>query len=264
MRDVRSVDQRLTEAAPVDLTAAHEQFARGMRELADALYAAFPVRLHPRCEPYREYTDPRGLMRGSIAAYTGDALDWVIDSWIGSPATGFSNHHLTIWLPPSVRVPHLAFAIGTIPHMFCFVDLVPRADLWVDTEQLDRYHAAFNDVHMAAAADPRFEPFVSREPYIRGAISPIGLCKTCDPTPDNIDHVLGLFRRFLDTWIGWVNDAPPVPEAERGALAARDALVRRTICERDPANIVAEKVLGARVTRELVSLLAGIGKDDPR
>lgn len=262
MSDIRSVDERLTEAAPIDLTAAHQQFARGMRELADTLYAAFPVRKHPCSSPFAEYSDPGGLMRGSLAAYTSDALDWVVDSWIGSPSTGFSNHHLTVWLPPTIDVPHLALAIGTIPQVFVFCDLVPRGDLWVDTAQLDRYHATFNERFMRIAADERFAPFISRDAYIRQAASPIALCQTCDVRPDAISEILALFRETLDTWIGWVKDAEPLPEHRWGPLGKRDRQVRHTIAQRDPANVVAEKVLGKEMTDRLVAVLSGAARQE--
>ena len=53
-------------------------------------------------------------MVGSIEAFSGPELDWVVQSWWGNPAAGFTNHHLTIWMPPTSRVPHLGMAIGTI------------------------------------------------------------------------------------------------------------------------------------------------------
>jgi hypothetical protein len=250
MIDVRSVDERLSTAR-VDLRNAHEQMNIGMRALGHRLRAAFNVTQDPASIP----AYGQGPMRGELSVYTGEPLDWVVDSWIGSPERGFSNHHLTIWLSPQVRVPHLGFAIGTIPELFVFADLVPRSDLWTNPEELDRYHAAFNELFLEVTADPRFAPFVSKEPYIRQAISPIGLCKTAAVTEENVQHVLAIFRKMLDRWIVWVKEAHPVPEAERAALGARDAFVRRTICERDPANIVAEKVLGPEMTRTLVNVL---------
>lgn len=258
MKDIRSVDERLTTGAPVDLSRAHDRIARGMQRLSAKLSAAFPMTPHPMAAPFARYASPDERMRGELRASTGEPLEWVIDSWVGSPAQGFTNHHLTIWLSDRVNVPHLAFAMGTIPELFVFCDLVPRSDLWTDVETLDRYHATFNDLRLKVSADARFSPFVSKEVYIRQAISPIGLCEVAAATDENIDLALSYFDQFMDRWIPWVKEATPVPEAQRAALGARDRLVRRTIVERDPANVVVEKVFGAELTHALVRVLGRI------
>ncbi len=259
--DVRSVAERLAQSAPVDVSRVHETIQRYMRGLAERLYAAFPVTPHPLAAPFASYASADGNMSGNLRAFTGAQLDWVIDSSIGSTKFGFCNHHLTIWLPPSLKVPHLAFAIGTIPQLFVFCDLVPRADLWVDTESLDRYHARFNQRRLDVAADARFSPFVSKEIYIRGALSPVGLCLQAEVTDTNLALAFEWCQQTLTQWIEWVKAAPLVPEAERAALAARDRLVRDTICLRDPANVVAERVLGVEMTERLVNVLRGVGRE---
>lgn len=255
MTDLRSVADRLTAAgARPDHGGAHRLILDRKRALADRLYDAFAVTRHPSSASCQRYGQPDGL-RGSLAAYTGAELDWVIDSWIAEPERGFSNHHLTAWLPPTVAVPHLGLAIGTIPELFFYLDLIPRADPWVDTGALDRYHAVYNNRRLEVTADPRFAPFVSREVYIRGALSPVGLCVTAAPTEANIHYCMDLAAETVERWIGWVKDAPPVPPADRAALAARDRFVRRTICERDPANVIAERLLGKPLTDTLVRIM---------
>ena len=47
--------------------------------------------------------------------------------------------HLTIWLDQQIRVPHLAYAFATVPHLFFYMDYIPRTDLFTDLEYLDRY-----------------------------------------------------------------------------------------------------------------------------
>jgi hypothetical protein len=260
MTDTRSVADRLATITALDHTGAHAQILERKAALARKLYAAFDVTHHPSATPYRTYGTPTGL-RGAMAALSGGGLDWVIDSWIANPERGFSNHHLTVWLPPTVKVPHFGFAIGTIPELFCYLDLVPRADLWVDTAELDRYHAVYNQRLLEVTRDPRFKPFISQEIYIREALSPIGLCVTTEVSREMIDHCFDLASEQLDRWIGWVKDAPSVPAADRSALARRDRFVRRTICERDPANIIAERLLGKELTESLVQVMWGAAPD---
>jgi hypothetical protein len=266
--DVRSVAERLDEVAQagtLDVSAPHERIKAGMRKLAERLYAAFPVKPEPAAAKYNRFAGPAGAatpaMIGEIHAYSGPQLDWVIDSYIASPDKGFCNHHLTIWLPDRVQVPHLAFAMGTIPQLFFFTDFVPRSDLWTNQTELDTYHARFNDRALSLAADPRFSPFVSREIYTRGALSPVGVVVQTEPKAEHIDFFFELAHGAMSQWIEWVKNAPPTPEAARATQGARDRLVRETICRRDPANIVAERVLGKAVTDELIALLDGTGRN---
>ena len=254
--DVRSVAERLDQGAPVDVTSLHLFIKRGMHKLAEQLHAALPVKEHPASAPYRSYQSSNGAMTGEVHASSGAPIDWSIESYIASPAMGFCNHHLTTYLDASVRVPHLGLAIGTIPQLFFYCDLVPRSDLWTNTAELDRYHARFNDRALRVAADRRFSPFVSREIYIREALSPVGICIQGDPNEANVSDCLSMAEETLTAWITWVKEAEPVPAQERAALAARDDLVRRTICWRDPANVIAERILGKKTTEDLVRILS--------
>ena len=122
------------------------------------------------------------------------------------------------------------------------------------------YHAHWNERFLQTAADPRFRPFISKEIYIREALSPVGFCLEGEVSEANIAHVLKLAEAALVPWIDWVQAAPLVPIGERAALAARDHKVRETICRRDPANVVAERVLGKPMTDELVRVLSAIGR----
>lgn len=254
--DVRSVAERLDQGGAKDVTALHQFIKRGVHGLAQKLYAAFPLKAHPAAAPYRSYQSETGSMRGEVTVFTGSPIDWCVESFIASPAMGFCNHHLTTYLDASVAVPHLAFAIGTIPQLFFYCDLVPRSDLWTNTAEMDRYHARFNDRALRIAADRRFTPFVSREIYIREALSPVGILIQGDVSESIVTECLAMADESLATWINWVKEAEPVKDADRPALAARDDLVRRTICWRDPANVIAERVLGKKMTDDLVRLLS--------
>lgn len=255
--DVRSVAERLDQGGAGDVTALHLFIKKGMKVLSDKLYAAFPVKAHPSAAPYKSFKDAKGAMIGEINASSGSPIDWCIDSFIASLGMGFCNHHLTTYLDSTVRVPHLGLAIGTIPQLFFYCDLVPRSDLWVNTAEMDQYHARFNDRSLKIVADKRFTPFVSREIYIREALSPTAVCIQGEASESNVADCLKMAEETIDQWIAWVKSAEPVPQAERAALAARDERVRKNICWRDPANVVAERVLGKEMTDNLVRVLSG-------
>ena len=62
---------------------------------------------------------------------------------------------------------------------------------------------------------------------------------------------------MFDGFLHNVNTAPPTPEHERPALAARDLHIRRTVAERDPANVVGEQLFGKEMADQLVRGLWG-------
>ena len=67
-----------------------------------------------------------------------------------------------------------------------------------------------------------------------------------------------------ERWFGWIDAADPVPEQDRAALAERDEFIRRTICVRDPANVVVDKLFGTELGEYLVDTLWGGTRKLPR
>ena len=82
----------------------------------------------------------------------------------------------------------------------------------------------------------------------------------CTEADVSIQH-FGLARELGEGWLRAVATAEAVPEDRRAALAERDLLLRRSIVERDPANVVAERLLGPALTRRLVAALWGGDED---
>ncbi len=71
-------------------------------------------------------------------------------------------------------------------------------------------------------------------------------------------------RQHLDNWFAMIDDATAVAAAERPALSERDLHIRRTITERDPANVVVEKLFGEDLGQRLVRQLWGADRQLPR
>lgn len=238
------------------------------RELFDALWsilvelrrkieARFELRPDPSTADLQPYTAEHGEGKGVLATYSGPEIDWLVHSWVGTPHTSFSNMHLTAWLGPHIRVPHLGMALGTMPDIFVYMDYVPRVDLMVDLAYLDRYYEPANARAIQIAGDPAFTPFFSRSLYMRQSQSHASICAMVKPRPETLGTIRKIGHEMVDRWIGWIDAAEPVPEAERPALAARDLLVRRTIAERDPANAIGVRLFGAPMTERLVRGLWG-------
>lgn len=235
-----------------------------MADLRRKLDARFQLSPDPSTKDLQPYQAANGSAKGVLGAWTGPEIDWMIHSWIGTPKTSFTNMHLTVWLGPQIKVPHFGMALGTTPDVFMYLDYLPRVDLMTDLATLDRYYEPANKRALELATDPRFAPFASQELYMRQSQSATSLCYLVKPSAEIIEKIRGLAHEMLDRWLGWVDAAEPVPTQERAALAARDLLVRRTICERDPANVFGERLFGKEMTTRLIGALWGKDRKNPR
>ena len=62
----------------------------------------------------------------------------------------------------------------------------------------------------------------------------------------------------------WVDEAELTPVEERAAIAARDESIRQTICERDPANNLGDRLFGKENADAMVATLWGGARTLPR
>ncbi|QLE57839.1 red chlorophyll catabolite reductase [Nostoc sp. TCL26-01] len=241
----------------VESTAIFEQLWNITKELRQKLDARFEVHLHPSTQDLQNYAAQVGAAHGSLNAFTGTEIDWLVHSWLREPQSGFCNMHLTIWLGSQIRVPHLAFAFATVPHLFFYMDYVARSDLFTDLDYLDRYYEPVNATYLKFLDDARFQQYMSKTLYIRQVQSQTSLCYTSPVTEETIATVQTVAHEMMDRWLGWVDEAEPVPESERAALAKRDLIIRRAIAERDPDNKIATRLFGEAMTDKLVRSLWG-------
>ena len=225
-------------------------------ELRQKLDARFELHSDPSTKDLESYAAPNGS-HGSLNAFSGPELDWLVHSWLGNPKSSFCNMHLTCWLGSQIRVPHLAYAFATVPHLFFYMDYIPRTDLFTQLEYLDRYYEPGNQTYLKLQTDPRLTPFISKTLYIRQAQSPTSLCHMCPVTEDTLALLHTVAHEMMDRWLTWVDEAEPVAESERAALSKRDLNVRRAIAERDPDNQRGVALFGAELTDTLVRALWG-------
>ena len=261
----KSIVELIAESPDVDNQAPFEALWKIFAELRAKIDARFELKLDPSCEPFQSYSNDEGQGQGTINALTGPEMDWMIHSWMGTPQSTFTNMHLTAWLGPQIKVPHLWMAMGTIPDVFVYFDYGPRADLYVETDYLDHYFEPTNQLYMDVQNDPGMPGFVSQDLLTRQFISPTGICLAgMKPTPDVLARLGAMAHAHIDRWLTWVNEAEPVPAAERSELAKRDLYMRRTIAERDPANAIATQLYGEPMKDELVRALWGGDRKIPR
>ena len=235
-------------------------------EMLEKVKSRFELTMDPCCSDLQPYQGLEGTdAKGYIGAYSGPEIDWLIHSWTGNPKASFTNMHLTISLGPQIDVPHFGFALGTVPDIFWYMDYVPRYDMLVHPEYAERfYYGENNDTYIEMDRNAAFTPFVSREFYTRLAQTPNSICVGAPFSDETVGIVRELAHRQIDRWLDWVNAAEPVSGDARAALAERDLFVRREICERDPANVVVDKLFGEELGRYLVKTLWGGTRTLPR
>ncbi|MEU4317850.1 oxidoreductase [Nocardia fluminea] len=262
---VQHVEQMVDENPRVDVTETFEEWRALLGGLKSRIAQRFELSRDPSTVDLESYGDPGTGPAGSLAAYSGPEIDWLVYSWIGDPRTGFVNLHLTVWLGPQTSVPHLGSAMLLWPQGWFYVDAVPRCDLVGDGAYFDRYYLPNDEPWLEFKVEhPEFSWFTSRTGFIRGSLSPTAHCYSFPPTRANIDTVADVLTGRVEQWLGWVDAAEPVPVADRAALAARDLAVRRNIAERDPANVMGERMFGADLTQRLVRALWGGDRELPR
>jgi len=228
-----------------------------LRHLQDELFLKvrerFLLRMDSSTTRFQPYASIDGLTTGSLAGFSGPEIDWLVYSWIGSAETSFSNIRLTVWLGPQTRVPHITFTFGTFPVLFFLMDYLPRVDIAVNPDYIDRYLEPANRRVLELNADKQLTPYVNQNMYMRVALSQAGLNYLCSSSTDGmIDLIRIMSHEYLDRWLNWVDEAEPVPESKQTVLAERDLRLRRINAERDPTNVVAARIYGPELTNALV------------
>lgn len=244
----------LDSRAPVNNSDTFNYLLHVREQAWEMIRAGLNLREDLACQDIRDIPDLAGNIVGNMRTYTGDKIDWIVRSWIGKPETGFTNIHLTCWVNEEIDVPHLGFALGTAPDVFCYVDYLPRYEAVSHPDHLDQYHEALNEKWVALRRNPAYKTFTPVHLYTRSTLSPIAICGLL-PFADFQTAVEPLMLAYVRHWVELVNNAAPVAPEKRAALKTRDELVRRTIVEKDPANILADRMLGVPMRERLVRIL---------
>lgn len=252
---LKSIAQMVEDRPIVDNQETFDALWQITKELRAKVDARFELHPDPSTSDLQPYHAINGNAKGFLSAFAGPEIDWLVHSWIGTPATSFTNMHLTIHLESHINVPHFGFALGTAPDIFVYMDYVPRADLQTDLDYLDTYYQPVNDSFLRIRADKRFSPFVSQNLYMRQAQSHTSHCYMVPANAETLGIIRELAHEMLDRWLGWVDNAIPVPADEQAALAQRDLFVRRSIAQRDPANAIAVRLFGEELANRLVRSL---------
>lgn len=258
-----SIEEMVGSSAALDRQSTFDQLWAITCEMFERVNARFQLTRDPSCADLMPYQGIDGA-GGYLANYSGPQVDWLTHSWTGNPKATFTNMHLTIGLGPHTDAPHFGFALGTTPDFFVYMDYLPRRDMWTRPDYADKYYGAANQAYLAMQANPAFRPFISRDFYTRVAQSPGSLCYGATVNDSNLATIRKAANAHLDNWFAMLDSATTIQGPERQQLADRDLLIRRTITERDPANVVVDKLFGAQLGKRLVGQLWGSDRKLPR
>ncbi len=256
--ETTTIDQFLAANPDVDVSQAWERCYGILAGIKDRIAGRFAVEKHPSCAGREYYTSPDGAFEGSFNAYTGPGCEWLVNSWLGNRKASILDMNATCFLGQETDVPHLFIIFGTIPKLFFCAEYVPRRDLMVNDEYLDRYYGGeVNEDYLALRSEPGLEWLVSHGTYMRAMMSPVSMSITGDLNDSNIDKFEAYADRFVNRWLGWLDTATPVPEDQRAALQRYDHKVRRLGYERDPMNKLAVQVFGEAEVERMLSMRMG-------
>lgn len=260
--NLKSVRELMEERPNIDNSATFEQLKTIQARLWTKITERFPdLKMDESTAEFQPYTSLDGTATGNLAGYTSAEIDWAVCAWIGNPKLSFCNLHITIWMKPDTYLPHLAFACGTFPVAFFFLDYIPRLEPTVYPEYLSKYLQPANERFLQMSNDKRLMPFISQSVFVREAVSSIGLNFITQPETEG---VIELFEEaaneHFDRWLAWSKDAEKVPAEKQAEMAFRDLAIRRNTAELDPANVVAERIYGKELTDKLVKGLWGGGR----
>ncbi|WP_299592244.1 hypothetical protein [uncultured Microbulbifer sp.] len=226
----------------------------------EKISSVLSLREDNRCADLHSFNNVDGEPIGRMRTFTGDQspIDWIIHSNIGSPKKTFTNIHLTIYVNDSVDIPHLGMAFGTLPDAFFYVDPMPRYEVLSEPDHLQEYLAPLNDTYMALQNElfeAGVKPFNPAMPFIRSSLSPVALAGVV-PLAFYLEKVEPKIFAYVDHWLELVKNARTVTDQdERKRLRERDVRVRSNIVHLDPANPIAERLVGKETADRLVRIL---------
>ena len=259
--DTKTIDQFLAENPDVDVSKQWERCWSVLTDIKGKIASRFPgLELDPSCEGREYYTSPGGEFEGSFKAWSGPGCDWLINSWIGNRKASILDMNATCFLGQETDVPHFIMVYGTIPKLFFYFDFTPRKNIMVDEEYLNKYYEPINEEYLAMRGHPNFQWSVSHGIYMRTLNNPGTQSLMGDLTDENIEICADYAYRMLDHWMGWLDKATPIPEAERAAQQAYDFKVRELGYRLDPMNKLSEKVFGKEMIETMVDVRMGKGQ----
>jgi hypothetical protein len=256
--DTKTIDQFLAENPDVDVSKAWERCWGILHDIKTRIAGRFPaLEPEPNCVGREYYTSPNGEFEGSMQAWSGTGVDWLVNSWLGNRKASILDMNATAFLDQQTDVPHFVMVFGTIPKLFFYFDFTPRKNIYVDADYIERYYEPINEAYLALRGNTNFQWSVSHGTYMRSLTNPSTQSLMGELSDSNVSILEDYSYSMLDTWLGWLDAATPIPQEQRAAQQAYDYTVRRLGYERDPMNKLAGQVFGEDKVEEMLNVRKG-------
>jgi len=257
--DTKTIDEFLAENPDVDVTRYWERCWAILAGVKDRIAGRFPgLEREPDTLDRDYYTSPNGEWEGSMKAWSGPGVEWLVNSWLGNRKASILDMNATAFLDQHTDVPHLVIVFGTIPKLFFYADYTPRRDLMANPDYLDRYYGDdVNQWYLALRGHDGFQWSVSHGSYMRALTNPATQSLTGELCDENIDVLEKYVDEKVSRWLGWIDGAESVPDDERAGLLRRDHVVRAMGYSRDPMNKLAVQVFGEGMVDAMVDIRMG-------
>ena len=128
-------------------------------------------------------------MEGAFFGYTGKDVDWFVRSWLGNRKASIIDMNINVALGQETQVPNLMIIFGTVPNLLFYADYVPRVDLKVNEDYVNRYYSGdVNKDYLEFRKNTDFVWSASHGPIIRGMQSPVCSSYITALTDEHIDQ----------------------------------------------------------------------------
>jgi len=121
--------------------------------------------------------------------------------------------------------------------------LAPLNDTWLELQQ---------DIYAA-----NIKPFSAVMPFIRSSLSPVAMVGIV-PMPFFEEKVMPKIQHYVEYWLELMSKAEPLSDSDyQQQLLHDDTLIRNNIVNLDPANAIAERLVGEDLANRLYGILRG-------
>jgi hypothetical protein len=243
--DVKTIHEFLAENPDVDVSRQWERCWEIHGRIAARIVERFDAKLHPISQGAEYYTSSDGQMEGAFFGYTGRDLDWFVRSWLGNRRASIIDMNINVALGQETQVPNLMLIFGTVPKLLFYADYVPRVDLKVNEDYVNRYYGGdVNRDYLEFRRNTDYVWTASHGPVIRAMQSPVCSSYITELTDEHIDQCEAYLERFVDRWFGFLDTAPKLDPALRDAQQVYDFTYRDYTNRSDPMNVLAERAFG--------------------
>jgi hypothetical protein len=243
--DVKTIHEFLADNPNVDVSRQWERCWEIHGRIADRIIGHFDAKLHPISAGAEYYTSPDQQMEGAFFGYTSKDVDWFVRSWLGNRKASIIDMNINVVLGQETQVPNLMIIFGTVPNLLFYADYVPRVDLKVNEDYVNRYYGGdVNKDYLEFRKNTDFVWTASHGPVIRAMQSPVCSSYITSLTDEHIDQCEAYLGRFVDRWFRMYDEAPRLPPEQRKAQQAYDFTYREYTNRSDPMNVLAERVFG--------------------